>query len=73
VDSQSLGLSYKGPIGFLKNYFFNIYIYSIYILEKIYMLIYIYIYIMKAAFRPTRRGHQIPLQMIVSHHMVAGT
>jgi hypothetical protein len=25
-----------------------------------------------AAFRHTRRGHQIPLQMVVSHHVVAG-
>ena len=23
-------------------------------------------------FRPTRRGHQIPLQMVVTHHVVAG-
>jgi hypothetical protein len=23
-------------------------------------------------FRHTRRGHQIPLQMVVSHHVVAG-
>ena len=25
-----------------------------------------------AVLRHTRRGHQIPLQMIVSHHLVAG-
>jgi hypothetical protein len=25
-----------------------------------------------AVFRHTRRGHQIPLQMFVSHHVVAG-
>jgi hypothetical protein len=25
-----------------------------------------------AVFRHTRRGHQIPLQMVVSHHVVAG-
>jgi hypothetical protein len=25
-----------------------------------------------AVFRDSRRGHQIPLQMIVSHHVVAG-
>ena len=25
-----------------------------------------------AAFRHTRRGHQIPLQIVVSHHVVAG-
>jgi hypothetical protein len=32
----------------------------------------IYIYITIAVFRHTRRGHQIPLQMVVSHHVVAG-
>jgi hypothetical protein len=26
-----------------------------------------------AVFRHTRRGHRIPLQMVVSHHVVAGT
>jgi hypothetical protein len=26
-----------------------------------------------AVFRHTRRGHQIPLQLVVSHHVVAGT
>jgi hypothetical protein len=25
-----------------------------------------------AVFRHTRRGHQIPLQMVMSHHVVAG-
>jgi hypothetical protein len=25
-----------------------------------------------AVFRHTGRGHQIPLQMVVSHHVVAG-
>jgi hypothetical protein len=25
-----------------------------------------------AVFRHTRRGHQMPLQMVVSHHVVAG-
>jgi hypothetical protein len=25
-----------------------------------------------AVFRHTRRGHQIPLQMVVNHHVVAG-
>ena len=25
-----------------------------------------------AIFRHTRRGHQIPVQMVVSHHVVAG-
>ena len=40
--------------------FFNIY------------LFYVYEYTV-AVFRHTRRGHQIPLQMVVSHHVVAGT
>jgi hypothetical protein len=26
----------------------------------------------EAVFRHTRRGHRIPLQMVVSHHVVAG-
>lgn len=34
-------------------------------------LFYIYKYT-AALFRNARRGHQIPLQMVVSHHMVAG-
>jgi hypothetical protein len=39
---------------------------------KIY-LFYIYEYTVTAAVsRHTRRGHQIPLQMVVSHHVVAG-
>jgi hypothetical protein len=33
--------------------------------------LYLYAYIV-AVFRHTRRGHQIPLQMVVSHHVVAG-
>jgi hypothetical protein len=37
---------------------------------KIY-LFYVYEYIV-AVFRHTKRGHQIPLQMVVSHHGVAG-
>jgi hypothetical protein len=37
---------------------------------KIY-LFYIYEYTV-AVFRHSRRGHQIPLQMVVSHHVVAG-
>jgi hypothetical protein len=41
---------------------------------KIYLFIYfIYIYeYIVAIFRHTRRGHQISLQMVVSHHVVAG-
>jgi hypothetical protein len=33
-------------------------------------LFYVYEYTV-AVFRHTRRGHQIPLQMVVSHHVVA--
>jgi hypothetical protein len=43
----------------LKLFFFKIY------------LFYIYEYPV-AVFRHTRRGHQIPLQMVVSHHVVTG-
>jgi len=39
-------------------------------LKKIY-LFYVYEYTI-AIFRHTRRGHQIPLQMVVSHHVLAG-
>jgi len=31
----------------------------------------IYMYII-TVFRHTRRGHQIPLQMVMSHHVIAG-
>jgi hypothetical protein len=34
-------------------------------------LFYVYEYAI-ALFRHTRRGHQIPLQMVVSHHVIAG-
>jgi hypothetical protein len=34
-------------------------------------LFYVYEYIV-AVFRHTRRGHQIPLQALVRHHVVAG-
>ena len=34
-------------------------------------LFYVYEYTV-AVFRHTRRGHRIPLQMVVSHHVVAG-
>ena len=36
---------------------------------KIYLF---YLYEYTIAVRHTRRGHQIPLQMVVSHHVVAG-
>jgi hypothetical protein len=39
-------------------------------LKKVY-LFYVYEYII-ALFRHTRKGHKIPLQMVVSHHVVAG-
>jgi hypothetical protein len=35
-------------------------------------LSYIYDEYTVAVFRHTRRGHRIPLQMVVSHHVVAG-
>jgi len=38
-------------------------------LKKIYLFIYKYTV---AVFRHTRRGHRIPLQMVVSHHVLAG-
>ena len=38
---------------------------------KKYYLFNVYEYIV-AVFRNTRRGHQTPLQMVVSHHVVAG-
>jgi len=30
------------------------------------------LFIIYTVFRHTRKGHQIPLQMVVSHHVVAG-
>jgi hypothetical protein len=42
---------------------------SLPIFFKIYLFIYEYTI---ALFRHTRRGHQIPLQMVVSHHVVTG-
>jgi hypothetical protein len=42
---------------------------------KIYLFIYLFIIKHKytvAVFRHTRRGRQISLQMVVSHHVVAG-
>jgi hypothetical protein len=35
------------------------------------MIFYLYEHTV-AVFRHTGRGHQIPLQMVVSHHVVAG-
>jgi hypothetical protein len=48
----------------------NFYISWISFFLKIY-LFYLYEYTV-AVFRHTRRGHPIPLQMVVSHHVVAG-
>jgi hypothetical protein len=40
-----------------------------YLFFKIYLF---YLYEYTAAVRHTRRGHQIPLQMVVGHQVVAG-
>jgi hypothetical protein len=42
---------------------------AFYFVFKIYLFIFKYSI---AIFRHTRRGHQISLQMVVSHHVVAG-
>jgi hypothetical protein len=42
----------------------------VFVFLKIY-LIYLYGYTV-ADFRHTRRGHRIPLQIVVSHHVIAG-
>ena len=43
------------------------------IIAQVYFFKFIYVYVYTVAiFRGTRRGHQIPLQMVVSCHMVAG-
>jgi hypothetical protein len=50
------------------------FLYVSFFLLKIYLFVYlfnVYDYTV-AVFRHTRRGHQIPLQMVVSHHVVAG-
>jgi hypothetical protein len=46
---------------FKKDLFIYLFIYFIYMNEHT-----------VAIFRHTRRGHQIPLQIVVSHHVVAG-
>jgi hypothetical protein len=50
--------------------------YSNILKDLISFLIFIYLFYVceytVAVFRHTRRGHQIPLQMVVSHHVVAG-
>jgi hypothetical protein len=35
-------------------------------------LFYVYEYTVVVVFRHTSRGHQIPVQMVVRHHVVAG-
>jgi hypothetical protein len=52
-------------IGYEKLFFFFIFIF------RALFTFYLYEYT-AAVFRHTRRGHQIPLQMAVSHHVVAG-
>jgi hypothetical protein len=42
-----------------------------YLVSFFFFSLYLYEYTV-ADFRHTRRGHQIPLQMVVSHHVVAG-
>jgi hypothetical protein len=44
---------------FLPFFFFKIYLFNVYEYTV-------------AVFRHTRKGHRIPLQMVVSHHVVAG-
>ena len=57
-------------IDFLKDLFIYLFIYSF-----IYLFIYLFIYFICVStltvFRHNRRGHRIPLQMVVSHHVVA--
>jgi hypothetical protein len=48
-----------------------IYIGTLYVTMLFFSLFYVYEYTV-TAFRHTRKGHQIPLQMAVSHHVVAG-
>ena len=58
-SSQNRGSSIVGPILF---FFF---------LKRLIYVFYVYEYTI-ALFRHTRRGHRILLQMVVSHHVVAG-
>jgi hypothetical protein len=52
-------MCFIGDIGLNKSHF----------LKKILFILYDYTI---AVFRHIRRGHQIPLQMVVSYHVVAG-
>jgi hypothetical protein len=40
--------------------------------KEVFIYLFIYYEYTVAVFRHTRRGHQIPLPMVVSHHVVAG-
>jgi hypothetical protein len=52
----------RSILGFV--FFFNFFI-------DLFILFYLHEYTV-AVFSHTRRGHQIPLQIVVSHHVVAG-
>jgi len=62
MSSRYLGTPRCRPSGVKDHHYF--------FFLKIYLFI-IYKYTV-AVFRHTRRGHQISLQMVVSHHVVAG-
>jgi hypothetical protein len=67
------GAAYRlAPHGFLSllSSFFLFFLFSSSFLKKNYLL-YVYVYTV-TVFRHTRRGHQLLLQMVVSHHVVAG-
>jgi hypothetical protein len=48
----------------IKKNFFKLFIYFMYVSYTVSYTV--------AVFRHTRRGHRIPLKMVVSHHVVAG-
>jgi hypothetical protein len=54
---------------FILFYFILFYFILFYFLRFIYSFMYVST---MSFFRHTRRGHQIPLQIVVSHHVVAG-
>jgi hypothetical protein len=57
--------------GCISPFFFFLKINLNFIFLIMYFLFYLYEYTV-TVFRYSRRGHQIPLQMVVSHHVVAG-
>jgi hypothetical protein len=78
MDSRCEGQDDGFLFPFKNFYFFENFIYThthvynmYFFLKRFIYLLYKYEYIV-AVFRHTRRGHQIPLQMVVSHHVVAG-